>query len=233
MSEAQYRNIIRVIVVAAISREFRKAKIVERVVKLIKKDKLVATRELSTPKLTGSILPSTDDRFLINKNSVAIDIVRLSQYGKQYPMVANISVNIRYGLDEPKYRMLLSGTPYREKGVPESALAEWISVKKNQRNQFRNRKGFYVQTKGKDGKRKVIAYDESKEWHRKQLRYILNMSIKYSEFKSDFLKPFDDKQKGVEASVNKARPKIINRLEELYGTQIRNFVVDALNISLG
>ena len=64
---------------------------------------MVATRELSTPKLTGSILPSTDDRFLINKNSVAIDIVRLSQYGKQYPMVANISVNIRYGLDEPKY----------------------------------------------------------------------------------------------------------------------------------
>ena len=57
--------------------------------------------------------------------------------------------------------------------------------KEEPRNQFRNEK-VYVQTKGKDGKRKVIAYDESKEWHRKQLRYILNMSIKYSEFKSDF-----------------------------------------------
>lgn len=233
MSEAQYRNIIKVIVVAAISRELRKAKIVERVVKRIKRDKLVATRELSTPKLTGSILPSTDDRFLINKNSVVIDIIRMSQYGKQYPMVANVSVNIRYGLDEPKYRMLVAGTPYREKGVPEAALSEWISVKKNQRSQFRNGRGFYVQTKGKDGKRKEIAYDESKAWHRNQLRYILNMSIKYSEFKSDFLKPFDDKQRGVAASVNKARPKIINRLEELYETQIRNFVVDALNISLG
>lgn len=233
MSEAQYRNIIKVIVVAAISREFRKAKIVEKVVRAIKKDKLVATKELSTPKLTGSILPSTDDRFLINKNSVVVDILRMSQYGKQYPMVANISVNIRYGLNEPKYRMLVAGTPYRGKGVPEAELTKWINVKKNRTGQFRNNRGFYVQGKGKDGKNKIIPYNEGKEWHRKQLRYIINMSIKYSEFKSDFLKPFDNDKNGVRASVNKAKPKIAKRLEELYETQIRNFVVDALNISLG
>ena len=233
MSEAQYRNIIKVIVVAAISKQFRRAKIVERVVRMIKRDKLVATKELSTPKLTGSILPSSDDRFMINKNSVVVDILRLSQYGKQYPMVANITVNIRYGLDEPKYAMLVSGTPYRETGVPKSALQKWISVKKNQRSQFRNRRGFYVQDKGKDGKRSIIPYDEGKEWHRNQLEYILNMSIKYSEFKSDFLKPFDDEKRGVQASVNKAIPTIENRLDELYGTQIRQFVVDALKISIG
>lgn len=233
MTEAQYRNIIRVIVVAALSRQFRKAKIVDRVVKNIKKDKMVATGELSMPKLTASILPWEDDKFLIKKNSVVVNIMRLSQYGKNYPMAVGIGVNIKYGLNEPKYRSLVDGTPYREKGAPEHALMNWIRAKQNRTKYFKNpKKHFYVQGTSK-GKVKTYKYNENIQWHRDALRYIINMSIKYSEFKSDFLEPFDNPKNGVEASINKAKPEIAQRLSELYGTQLRSFVVDALNISLG
>jgi hypothetical protein len=233
LTEGQYRNIIKVIVVAALSKQFRKAKIVERVVRNIKKDKLVATGELSMPKLTASLLPSDDDRFLINRNSVVVKIMRMSQYGKQYPMAVSIGVNIRYGLNEQKYQGLVEGTPYRGKGVPEAALMNWISAKKGKSRYFRNpAKGFYVSGTSK-GKTRIYKYNENIQWHRDALRYIINMSIKYSEYKSDFLKPFDDPKKGVRASIEKAKPEIALRIAELYGTQLRSFAVDALNISLG
>ena len=233
MTEGQYRNIIRVIVVAALSKQFRKAKIVDRVVKRIKADKLVATGELSMPKLTGSLLPSSDDRFLIKRNSVIIRVIRMSQYGRNYPMAVSVGVNLRYGLNEPKYQNLLEGTPYRGKGVPEAALMNWITVKKDKAKYFRNpAKGFYVSGTAK-GKKKIYKYNQNIQWHRDALRYVINMSIKHSEYKSDFLKPFDDRSKGVMASIQKAKPEIAFRIAELYGTQLRNFAVDALNISLG
>ena len=76
-SKRQYENFIRTIVVAAVAKEFRRAKIVEGIVKRAKADGKVATGGLIRPDVTGSIIPTRDDRWLLDKKSVQVNVGRV------------------------------------------------------------------------------------------------------------------------------------------------------------
>ena len=110
-SEGQYKNFIKVIVVAAVAKEFRKSAIIKKVVNKIKSQDLVATGELSNPQLTGSILPSRDDKFLVEKGGVVVKTAKIGPKGT--PVATEISVRLRYGLAEEKYVYLTRIVPIR------------------------------------------------------------------------------------------------------------------------
>ncbi len=213
-SEGQYKNFIKVIVVAAVAKEFRKSAIIKKVVQKIKSQGLVATGELSNPQLTGSILPSRDDKFLVEKGGVIVKTAKIGPKGT--PVATEIVVKIRYGLNEEKYFYLTKGSPDKKWFPNIDRVAEWIKVKQSRGNSF---------TITKKGVKKEAKTDSE----RRSVAYIIARSISRSGIdKKDFLSPFEDKSTGVDASLSRAEIKITNRLIELYSTtfvDIQNDVI--------
>lgn len=96
-SKRQYENFIRVIVVAAIAKEFRKAKIIESAVKKAITDGKVATGGLIRPDVTGSMIPSRDDRWLIKKEAVQVNVGSVVY---NTPLRVSVNIQLEYGTDE-------------------------------------------------------------------------------------------------------------------------------------
>ena len=71
-SKKQFENRVKVITVAAVGKEFKKAKIIERIIKAAKAKGHVATGKLTNPKKSRSITPFSDDRWLIRKDAVKV-----------------------------------------------------------------------------------------------------------------------------------------------------------------
>jgi hypothetical protein len=213
-SEGQYKNFIKVIVVAAVAKEFRKSAIIKKIVKKIKSQGIVATGELSNPQLTGSILPSRDDRFLVEKGGVVVKTAKIGPKGT--PVATEIAVKIRYGLAEEKYFYLTHFSPDKKWFPSIDNIAKWIKVKKARG------KSFTITKKG-------IKREAKKDWEIKSVAYLIARSISKNGIdKRDFLKPFEDKNTGVNASLRRAQNKITERLFELYGTtlvQVQNDVI--------
>lgn len=214
LSESQYRNIIKVIVVGAVAKEFRKSSIMKKITKNIKKDNLIATGELAGFRATGAILPSADDRFLVGKSGVFVKTVKIGP--QQRPVATEIVVRIRYGLTEEKYFYLTKGSPNKKWFPNIDRIAEWIKVKKARGNKFTlTRKGLTKEA-NTDNEIRSVAYAIAK-----------SISTKGIE-KSDFLQPFEDKRYGVNASLARANRRINNRIFELYGTTLVDIQNDVL-----
>jgi len=213
-SEGQYKNFIKVIVVAAVAKEFRKSAIIKKVVQKIKSQGLVATGELSNPQLTGSILPSRDDKFLVEKGGVIVKTAKIGPKGT--PVATEIAVRLRYGLAEEKYVYLTKNSSDKRWFPNIDRIAEWIKVKQSRG------KSFTITRNG-------IEREAKKDWERKSVAYIIARGISRNGIlKKDFLSPFEDKSTGVDASLLRAEIKITNRLIELYGTtfvDIQNDVI--------
>lgn len=213
-SEGQYKNFIKVIVVAAVAKEFRKSAIIKKVVQKIKSQDLVATGELSNPQLTASILPSRDDRFLVEKGGVIVKTAKIGPKGT--PVATEIAVNIRYGLNEEKYFFLTKGSPDKKWFPNLDRIAEWVKVKQSRG------KSFKITKKG-------VRKEAKKEWEIRSVAFFIARKMKSEGIdKKDFLSPFEDRATGVKASLAKAEIKITNRLLELYGTtfvDIQNDVI--------
>lgn len=213
-SESQYKNFIKVIVVAAVAKEFRRSAIIKKIVQKIKSEGLVATGELSNPQLTGSIIPSRDDKFLVEKGGVFVKAVSIGP--NKTPVATEIRVKIRYGLGEEKYFYLTHFSPDKKWFPNVDNIAKWIKVKKARG------KSFTITRNG-------IEREAKKDWEIKSVAYIIARTISKNGIdKRDFLKPFEDKNTGVDASLRRAQNKITERLFELYGTtfvQIQNDVI--------
>lgn len=213
-SEGQYKNFIKVIVVAAVAKEFRKSAIIKKVVQKIKSQGLVATGELSNPQLTGSILPSRDDGFLVEKGGVVVKTAKIGPKGT--PVATEIAVKIRYGLAEEKYVYLTKNSPNKKWFPNIDRIAEWIKVKQSRG------KSFTITRNG-------IEKEAKKDWERKSVAYVIARSISKNGIdKKDFLSPFENSSTGVDASLSRAQIKITNRLIDLYGTtfvDIQNDVI--------
>ena len=213
-SEGQYKNFIKVIAVAAVAKEFRKSAIIKKVVQRIKSEGLVATGELSNPQFTGSILPSRDDKFLVEKGGVFVKTAKIGPKGT--PVATEIRLKVRYGLTEEKYFYLTHLSPNNTWFPNVDRIVEWIKIKKARGNNF---------TITRNG----VTREAKKDWEIKSVAFLISRSISNKGIeKRDFLKPFEDKTTGVEASLARAQVKITERLFELYGTafvEIQNDVI--------
>ena len=213
-SEGQYKNFIKVIAVAAVAKEFRKSAIIKKVVQRIKSEGLVATGELSNPQFTGSILPSRDDKFLVEKGGVFVKTAKIGPKGT--PVATEIRLKVRYGLTEEKYFYLTHFSPEKRWFPNVDRITEWIKIKKARGNSFTiTRKG--------------VKREAKKDWEIKSVAFLISRSISNEGIeKRDFLRPFEDKTTGVDASLARAQVKITERLFELYGTafvEIQNDVI--------
>lgn len=208
-SESQYKNFIKVIVVGAVAKEFRKSAIMKKITANIKKDNLIATGELVAFRATGAILPSADDRFLVEKGGVLVKSVKIGP--NKTPVATQIVVKIRYGLTEGKYFYLTKGSPNKRWFPNVNKIEEWVRTKKA--------KGF---AKGKMEKANTESQIRS-------VAYGIAKSISMEGIKkSNFLEPFKDKRYGVDASLARANKRITKRLLDLYETtfvEIQNDVI--------
>lgn len=213
-TESQYKNFIKVIVVGAVAKEFRKSAIMKKITANIKKDNLIATGELVAFRATGAILPSADDRFLVEKGGVLVKSVKIGP--KNTPVATQIVVKIRYGITEEKYFYLTKGSPNKKWFPNRDAIAEWIKIKKAKGNNFTVTKKGIKKEANTDSEIRSVAYVIA--------RAISMKGIK----KSDFLEPFKNKRYGVNASLARANKRITKRLLDLYGTtfvEIQNDVI--------
>ena len=138
-TQGQFNNRIKVMVVAIVAKEFRKAKIIERIVNKAKQEGHVASGKLTNPQKSRSLTPFSDDRWLIRKDAVKISSQALPS-GEF--AVTNVTVRVRYGLNG-KYQNLserfASGKTWFP---PPVAIAQWIKRKKQRTVHRRSREGY-------------------------------------------------------------------------------------------
>lgn len=207
----QFENEIKVIIVASIAKGFKRAAIVKRVVAKAKSLNQVATKGLILPELTGSIIPSRDDRWLIDKNSV---IVRVTDMKYDLPALAKIQINIKYGLAS-EYYWLTENSESKSWHPNGTQIMNWIRAK-GTRGNF-TYKGNALNLNN-DSEVKSLAYLISRGISRKGIK------------KTKLFSPFTRKNDGVEAVVNKALPKAYERMNFLYGTQLESSIVNLLEV---
>ena len=221
-SDAQSKNILRVIVVAAVSKELRRSAIIEKVKRAIIKENLVASKGLSMPQVSDSITPYRDDRFLVDRNSVQISYLRTAYGGL---IATGFAVNIKYGINDKKYERFQVGNKNKPFFPSVDALQRWMQIK--QKKHLDNKNAFYVTNK----KKEKIPADFTKSWHVQYVSYIIgNIISEIGVTQKNFMYPFEDSRTGVRASVEKAKPAIAKRLNELYSAQFREFTINTLNI---
>lgn len=210
-SAKQYENQIKVIIVAALIREFKKSAIIDKVVAKAKSLNQVATKGLINPSATASIIPYRNDGWLTDKNSVSVKVADI-KYG--VPNLVRITLKLKYGLAE-EYYWLTKESPksiWRPSG---NQIINWIKAKGDRGNFLYN--GNPLNT--------------SKEYQVKSVAFIISRSIGRKGIKkTDLFNPFKDKRSGVEATVNKALPNIYGRISDLYGASIEESVVEMLEV---
>ena len=201
----QFKVRAKVIIVAAVGKEFKKARIVGKVVDAAKENGHVATGRLITPNRTRSITPFADDRWLIRKDAVKVSAVTLPS-GEF--MVSNVTVRVRYGLNG-KYQNLSEAFAGKKKWFPPvDAIARWIEVKKGQ-GEFSD-----VSTKNIRRVAFAIARNQAEE------------GIK----KTKFANAFFDRRTGVKPTLRKGMTKASRRLEQLYATSIERSITKMIQL---
>lgn len=201
----QFKVRAKVIIVAAIGKEFKKARIVGRIVESAKQNGHLATGALTTPRRTRSITPFADDRWLIRKDAVKVSAVPLPS--GEY-MISNVTVRVRYGLNG-KYQNLSEAFAGKKKWFPPvSAIAKWIGVKKGQ--------GEFSDVATKDIKK--VAFAIAKKQSEEGIK------------KTKFANAFFDKRTGVKPTLNKGMVKASRRLEQLYATSIERSITKMIKL---
>ena len=194
-SKKQFENRVKVITVAAVGKEFRKSKIIERILKAAKNKGHVATGQLTNPSKSRSITPFSDDRWLIRKDAVKVTAVQIPS--KQF-IVKNLTVRVRYGLNG-KYQNLSSAFTNKTRWRPPvAAIAKWIRAKKG--------RGEFTNVADKDVRRVAFAIAKKIE----------SSGIKSTSFANSFF----NKTNGVRKTLDKGINRAAFRLDELYATSI-------------
>ena len=207
----QYQNFIKVIMVAAVAKQFRNAAIIKRIVANAKAKDHIATGSLIRPDATGSITPSSDDKWISEASKGISVVVGGVEYG--IPSDVTIRIEIGYGLDF-RYNFLNGTESLTEKGPSKEAIKRWVKIKAD--------RGHTWELKGKA----VSANDESKL---NAVAFLIRRSMKSKGIRqTKFAEPFKDKSTGVDATLRKGFLKGIDRVTERFEVETYNSVVDAL-----
>jgi len=202
---AQFKNRVKVIAVARIGAEFKKAKIIERIISSAKSKGHVATGRLINPTTSRSITPFSDDRWLIRKDAVKVSVVTLPS---EEFMVSNLTVRVRYGLNG-KYQNLSEAFTKNKKWFPPvNAIANWIRAKQG--------KGEFTDVAPENVKRVAFA--------------IARRQQKSGIKKTNFANHFFNKRNGVEATLAKGLNQTTIRLNELYATSIGRSITKMIKL---
>lgn len=205
MTKRQFANIVKVIVVAAVAKEFRKAKIIDRIVKAAKQKGHVASGQLTNPKSSRSLTPFSDDRWLIRKDAVKVSVQTLPS--QQY-IVRNLTVRVRYGLNF-KYQNLSEAFSNKRKWFPPvNAIANWIRSKQAH--------GQFTDVSPQNVKRVAFAIARKQE----------QKGIKATKFAN----PFFNKQTGVEPTLQRGIGKATEKLDRMYATSVERSIARTIQL---
>lgn len=216
-SKKQYQNFIRIVIVAAVAKEFRKAKIIEGVTNKAMSDNKIATGRLINPESTGSIIPSRDDKWLIDRRSIVVSVGNVKY---NLPSKIQVSLSISYGVED-KYVFTRNdiNAKYPEKTPPRNPIKTWI-ISKSQKGLLR------FTYKGK-------ALDTSNDKQVNSVAYLIARKISKEgiskKYRSDYFKPVDNKAKDV---LQKGIFKASNRIMDLYENELYNSVLEAVDINI-
>lgn len=204
-SAAQFKNRVKVIAVARIGSEFKKAKIIARIITSAKSNKHVATGQLTSPQTSRSITPFSDDRWVIRKDAITVSVVTLPS--NEY-MVSGLTVRVRYGLNG-KYQNLSQAFSKNKKWFPPvSAIAKWINVKKGQ--------GEFTDVAPQNVRK--VAFAIARRQQKKGIK------------KTNFANHFFDKRTGVQPTLKKGLQQTAIRLNELYATSIGRSITKMIQL---
>jgi hypothetical protein len=211
LTAKQYQNLIKVIMVAAVAKEFRKASIIKKIIANAKSENHIATGALIRPDVTGSMTPSSDDKWISEADKGISVTVGNVEYG--IPSDVKIRIELGYGLDF-RYNFLSANTDQKERGPKKGVIRKWVQIKAE--------RGHSWEYKGKT----VNSSDKTKL---DQVAFLISRSISRNGIKKTKLAdPFKDKSNGVDATLRKGFLKGVERVTERFGVQTYKSVVEAL-----
>lgn len=213
MTRKQYENQIRLIAVSETSKAFRKSAIIKAILKIAKQKNHIASGNLIDPVKSNSIIPNADDRWLVRKNKRAV-IVRVYKIVQGVPASIRIKTQLKYGVDERYYQLSTSSPKNKwfpnEDGI--NRLEDWIKQKSARGTSFT------LPNRGKGRKSEQKKMDANNPIHVGRVAFAIANGINKNGIKnrSNFLNPFEYKNSGVRATLNKAEIKINDRLTDLF-----------------
>lgn len=206
MTLKQYQNRIRLIAVAEISKQFRKAGIIEAIRKKVRNSGLVVSGGLANPERSGSLIPTRDDLFLTRRDGKRAVDVKVHNLSQGIPENVSILTNVEFGVS-PRYYRLTERSPkggwkIGREGI--NNIKQWIT---------RSKVEFTV-----GGKR----LDKSNNTQVTKLAFAIRNKIQRKGLSKryDFDNPFYYKNRGVKATLEKAQVNINNRLTDLFTEQV-------------
>lgn len=215
-SASQFKNFIRTIVVAAVAKEFRNAKIIEAALSKAQADGKVATGGLIRPDLTGSILPTKDDRWLIKPDAVIVEVGSVSD---GLPENINVNLRVEFGVDNEYYFTRSDVDGDYEGSFPEvEQIRRWIIAKQGRGMQFTY---------------KDKPADLSNPTHLTSIAFLIGRKIMREGFdrhrRSDYFEDVGDK---VDAVLRRGLERASSRVLEKYEEELYNAIVEAIDINI-
>lgn len=216
MTRKQYENQIRLIAVSETSKAFRKSAIIKAIVKIAKEKNHIASGMLINPSESNSITPNADDQWLVRKDKKSI-IVRVYNIKQGVPSSVRIKTQLIYGVDEKYYQLTTHSEKKKwfpnEEGI--NRLEDWVRQKSSRGVSFK------LPNRGSNRKKETRSMDPTNPIHVSRVAFAIANGIKKNGIKnrSNFFNPFEYKNTGVRATLNKAEARINDRLTDLFTTE--------------
>lgn len=212
-SKKQYENFIRTIVVAAVAKEFRRAEIVKGIIDRAKNDGKIATGGLTKPELTSSIIPTREDRWLLDKESVSVRVGKVEQ---GLPTNVGVEVNVKFGVEgEYVFTRNDIDAKYPSSYPNVDAIRLWIKAKSN-----RGLMTFTYNDEPADlNNPKVVN----------RIAYLIGRRIKKQginkKYKSDYFKPVKNQVSNVlDKALFNASERIVEKYQQEFYSSVLNII---------
>ena len=208
-TKRQYENEIRTVIVGKVGTELRKAKFVTRVINKAVSNNQVVTGGLINPERTGSITPSSDDKWLIDKDSVDVKVDSVDS-ATGLPLTVRIAVEIDYGL---KFNYIWLSRESKVKNWKPNgyAIQDWVERKMSKGYPF-----YIMNPRG--GKRPARQGDAG---DRNRVSYMIFRRLSDNGInKTDLTDPFMEGNSNVDKTLQRGFDKALDRIAELYDQYI-------------
>jgi hypothetical protein len=207
-SKRQYENEIRTVVVGKVAKEFRKAGLVSKVIEKAKANNQVVTGGLINPEQSKSIFPTSDDNWLIDRDSVNVTVSAVDNLTK-LPVDVRIEVDIEAGLSY-KYWWLSSESKSKSWKPDGWKIQDWVEKRLRRGTPF-----YIINPNGTTRPAKNNAMD------RNRISYMVFKKLTEKGIdKTDLTDPFIKGNNSAAKVAQRGFDKAIERVAELYDTYI-------------
>ena len=207
-TKRQYENEIRTVVVAKVAKEFRRAKLVSKVIERAKNNGQVVTGNLINPEQSKSMYPTSDDNWLLDRDSVRVEVNAVDELTK-LPVEVRIEVDLEVGLNY-KYWWLSSESKTKSWKPDGWKIEDWVE------NRMKKGTKFYIINP--NGTRRPA---EQNAMDRNRVSYMVFKKISEEGIKkTDLTDPFVKGNNNAASVAKRGFDKAIKRVAELYDTYI-------------